>query len=141
MNDLFHELQRTFQTLIRKTGEEWKKSMPKGIAHSHAHILWLLKKNGSMKVSELAEHLSITPGGITGLSDKLIALGYVERQRSIEDRRVVLLSITDEGLEILSSLKQHNNQLTKKFFEGLSEEDALRLMGLLKQVIMNIEEN
>lgn len=140
MEDIYVQLQETFQQFMRKLGDEWNKQMPKGIAKSHAFILAKLIENGSMKVSDLAANLCITPGGMTGLADKLISLGYIKRSRSESDRRVVQLEITEDGRDIFQTIKKTNQQLADKLFDGLSKADAKQLAQLIKQMIDNLDE-
>jgi len=140
MENIYVELQEIFQLFMRKLGDEWNKQMPKGIAKSHAFILVKLHENGPMKVSDLATELCITPGGMTGLSDKLLTLGYIKRKRSETDRRIVELEITEEGIEILQTIKKLNRELTEKLFDGFSETDAEHLVKLIKLIIRNIDE-
>lgn len=139
MRDLDSQLQQLFQTFIRKISDEWNKQMPKGITKSHALILVKLHENGPMKVSDLAASLCVTPGGITGLADKLFELGYIKRQRSKEDRRVVELEISEEGLAILQIIKERNNELKKKLLAGFEEADTKQLVQLMKQMIENVD--
>lgn len=139
MNEKYVILQTSFQKLIRRMGEEWGKFMPKGISASHVSILWMLNDNDSLKVSELAHRLGITPGGMTGLSDKLASCGYIERVRCEEDRRVVHLKITGEGRQFLQELKEHNAHLMARLFAGFEEEDGDRLLELIRKIMDNME--
>lgn len=138
VND-YVELQEVFQQFMRKMGDKWNKQMPKGIAKSHAFILSKLNENGPMKVSDLATSLCITPGGMTGLADKLLSLGYIKRKRSETDRRIVELEITGDGIEILQTIRKRNRQLIEKLFEGFTEDDATHLVKLIRQIIDNID--
>jgi DNA-binding MarR family transcriptional regulator len=135
------ELQAVFRQLIRKMQSEWTKYVEQGISGSQAIILETLERNGPQKVSDLAEVLDITSGAVTFLCDKLIAAGYAERYRSEDDRRVVFMKITEEGLKLLPILKQQRNSIIKTFFGGLSDQDIDHLIKVFNQVLHNIEKN
>ena len=54
-------------------------------------------------------------GAATGLTDKLTALGLVERARQEDDRRVVRLSLTAKGKETVTLTRQRRHE----WFTGL----------------------
>lgn len=55
-------------------------------------------------VGELAERLQMVPHGAVALVKRCEALGLVQRQRSVEDRREVQVSLTAQGVEVLEKL-------------------------------------
>jgi DNA-binding MarR family transcriptional regulator len=59
-----------------------------------------------LRMSELAEQCLLTPGGVTRLVDRLIRDGLVERHVPAENRRVVLVEITDKGFSLLQAAQQ-----------------------------------
>ena len=59
---------------------------------------------GSMLVGELAERLLLRPHSASGLVDRLMGLGLVERCRGDDDRRQVRILLTDIGRKVLASL-------------------------------------
>jgi DNA-binding MarR family transcriptional regulator len=59
----------------------------------------------SMSLGELARQLHVTPAVVTGLIDRLERRGYVHRTTGTEDRRRVLLSLTEEGRRAYNALE------------------------------------
>ena len=57
---------------------------------------------------------------ITGLIDRLEAMGLVTRDRSTEDRRVVFVAITPKALELLARLDQPVDDLHKQLIGHLT---------------------
>ncbi|MFC4766162.1 MarR family winged helix-turn-helix transcriptional regulator [Effusibacillus consociatus] len=133
------ELEEVFSQVKRKITMEWNKHLEPGISGSQVWMLHILEEKGSQKVSELAEALEISLPAVTGLSDKLIASGYAQRERSEEDRRIVLLHITDKGKEMLKSIREQRRLMMKKHYEGLSDEDLDHLIRIYHQVLKNIQ--
>ena len=62
-------------------------------------VLEMLKKSDKTATSMASDILSKV--SITAISDKLVKNGLITRNRSKEDRREVILSITDEGRKML----------------------------------------
>ncbi|MEI2467402.1 MarR family winged helix-turn-helix transcriptional regulator [Niallia taxi] len=68
------------------------------LLHQNQLVLLLqLKINGMMKITEIAEVFSVTPGAITSMVDKLEKLSLIQRVRELEDRRVVNIMLTHDG--------------------------------------------
>jgi len=85
-------------------------------AHKHFHeiektagiggaSLWALAEiaeTSNLTVSGLAKAMSIHQSTASNLMEKLEVSGHILRTRSLEDRRVVYLSLTEKGREVLS---------------------------------------
>ena len=62
--------------------------------------------DGTLPVGRLAEALLLRPHSVTGLADRLQALGLVERVRSESDRRSVGLRLKPKARDLMASLSQ-----------------------------------
>jgi len=132
------ELLELFYSVLRKMKKEWHKQLYE-INPTQYLILKALIHGGPQKATELAETLQITPGAITGASDKLVSEGYAERKGAKEDRRVVYLEITDKGKQLTASLIENQNKVMAKFFEGLPEEDIDHLIRIYHIISDNLD--
>jgi DNA-binding MarR family transcriptional regulator len=72
-----------------------------GISMAQFHIAVTLQRAGTMPMSRLAELLGISQSNASGLIDRLEERGYVERTRVPEDRRIVLVRVTDNGARVI----------------------------------------
>jgi DNA-binding MarR family transcriptional regulator len=54
-------------------------------------------------LGDVAKRLNVTPAVVTGLIDRLERRGYVQRMTSTDDRRRVMLSLTDNGRAALET--------------------------------------
>lgn len=138
MND-HEELIKLFYYILKRMKKEWS-SQIQGINHTQYLILKCLSHLGPQKAVQLAEVTQITPGAITSATDKLVAEEYAERKGDKEDRRVVYLEITDKGKELVESLTQAQNNVTKKFFQGLPDEDIQHLIRIYNKISENLEQ-
>ncbi len=68
--------------------------MPQGF------LLGMLSRSGKMKVHDLSLKLSMTDSTVSGIIDRLEKNGMVERTRSLEDKRVVYVSISPKFEEM-----------------------------------------
>lgn len=132
------ELIRLFYHILKKMKKEWSDQLQK-INHSQYLILKCLSCSGPQKAARLAEVTELTPGAVTAATDKLVAEGYAERGGDETDRRVVYLAITLKGKELFQSFTREQNQVTKKFFQGLPEEDIAHLIRIYHKISDNLE--
>ena len=91
-----------------------------------------LQAAGPMTQKRLGERLSISPGAVTAMIDRLESRGYVERIPNPEDRRSALVLITKAGLEeSLRHLWSYIEDM-KGVEEGFSEEERAVVARFLR---------
>ncbi|MBE5961724.1 MAG: MarR family transcriptional regulator [Lachnospiraceae bacterium] len=73
-------------------------------------------------VKTMSEFLCLNQGNASTLCKKLEAMGYLERQRSAEDQRVVLLTITENGKEVLAGIEKKIEEAMMPVLEEMEEE-------------------
>lgn len=89
----------------------------------------------ALSVSELSNLLQITPAGVTHLLNPLEDMGCIERLRDPNDRRVVLISLTDKGQGIADDLIAGAQDKLVGLIEYLGEEDSRTLVRLMLKMI------
>jgi DNA-binding MarR family transcriptional regulator len=98
-----------------------------------------LTSNGhSCKMSDLAAQRSLTPAAATGIVDRLIQPGLVSRSMGEHDRRVILLSLTEEGEAALAKAEKVLQDLLRGFFERISDSEqaaSLRVFRKLREYL------
>jgi DNA-binding MarR family transcriptional regulator len=85
----------------------------------------------------LARDLGVDAATMTRATDKLVARGWVERQRSCTDRRLVELHITPQGQHIAQQLKPVLTQTLNAHLAGFSMAEWQQLMGFLHRMQAN----
>ena len=87
-----------------------------GITVPQAMTLKALKDQDQMcKMSDLAAVRFLTPAAATGIVDRLIHLGLVERKFDENDRRVILLALTHQGETVISAIESKIQVMMKRF--------------------------
>jgi DNA-binding MarR family transcriptional regulator len=87
-----------------------------GISMAQLHILYTLQRSGEMPMSRLADVLHVSLSNATGLIDRIEERGFVERTRVPEDRRVVLIRVTDAGRRMLEEVDAISTELLRSVF-------------------------
>ena len=105
-----------------------------GLTGPQYNILRILRGEGKPLPSlEIAQRTITVVPGITGLIDRLEQKGLVQRQRCATDRRIVLVSLSPLGEELLQQLEQPVVALCEYLLGLLSEQEVQELSRLLEK--------
>ena len=138
---LYTELDDTFRKMIRKFVVERDKVVIAGeLSLPQLVILGTLLQHGPRKAGELSEATDFSPSMLTTLCNKLVDAGYIERTRPEEDRRTVLLTISDKGRTFMGTLarSKHRNKAPYLFAE-LNEEELRQLLALSSKILQRLD--
>ncbi len=85
-------------------------------------------------MSEIAKALQLTLSSVTAVVDKLEAKAFVTRQRSLEDRRIVRVSLTAEGRKLYDLVEGAQRELSMSVLKVLSREEQDMLLALFRKL-------
>lgn len=94
-------------------------------------VIYRLGDGGPVMVSKLSEELNVTPAAVTHLTGGMEKKGLIIRTPSKEDRRVILISLSPLGLELLERFHEKFAQTIQGLKEYLGEKDSKELMRLI----------
>jgi DNA-binding MarR family transcriptional regulator len=98
--------------------------------------MFFIASKGSTNFKKLADALGVTPPNITGIIDRLVKQGLVSRTENTEDRRIMLLQMTDKGQALINNLHENRFQNMSILMMQLDETELEALMvgfkGMLK---------
>ena len=99
-------------------------------------ILWAVRRSptGRPRMSELAEWLTLSRGGITKLVDRLVEAGCLQRISCSEDRRSLQAELTPAGERMLKEMEAVYSREVGRHLNALSGEEADLLRGALDKV-------
>ncbi|GGM07961.1 MarR family winged helix-turn-helix transcriptional regulator [Dactylosporangium sucinum] len=129
-------LAEAFWSVARRLRHQTHKSLePWGITPGQSRAVNVLGRHGSMRLSELSEHLRIAPRSTTEVVDGLQERGLVERLPDPADRRATLVALTDSGGTVAESIRQARVAEASRFFAALSAEDRGELRRILATLL------
>ncbi|SCJ96886.1 Multiple antibiotic resistance protein marR [uncultured Clostridium sp.] len=121
--------------------EKWlQNSEFSDLSVTEIHVIEAISIDKERTMSEVAYDLSITVGTLTTAINKLIKKGYVDRRRIEEDRRVVLITLTEKGKEVYRFHEEFHNDMIKYTIDNFSIEEEMVLVSALKKVSGFFEE-
>lgn len=91
-----------------------------------------------LPVGVLAQKLGIDASVVTGIVKRLELHGLIERMHDQTDRRIVRLSLTSEGSEIVHQLNPVVVAFNERSFYGFSQERQQTLLEQLRQIVSNV---
>ena len=95
----------------------------KDVTANDMHVIEAIDMEEARNMSSVARSLGVTTGTLTIAVNSLVKKGYVERARSEEDRRVVLVSLSEKGKRAYLHHRQFHEQMIEAIVEELSEEE------------------
>lgn len=84
-----------------------------------------------LKMRELSERLMVTGGNVTGLTDRLVQEGLVERQEDASDRRAFSVRLTEEGRRQFRTMAREHEDWVAELLGGLDPAAQASLFDLL----------
>jgi len=87
-----------------------------------------------LKMRDLSQRLMVTGGNVTGLTDKLVAEGLVERRDDPNDRRAYTVRLTAEGKRQFRTMARAHESWVAELLGGLSADKQALLFELLGEL-------
>lgn len=105
-----------------------------GLSFANSHILGMLDRHGDMPMSRLADLLDVSLSNASGVVDRLEERGLVERVRVVDDRRVVIVRVSEAGRSQLAGAEVLHDELMRSILARLDERRLRRLAAALDDV-------
>jgi DNA-binding MarR family transcriptional regulator len=91
--------------------------------------------NRSMRMCDLADRLQLSPSGLTRRLDGLVKAGFVTREPSIDDRRVMLATLTPAGFAALEkAAPDHVASVRRHIFDHLDSDQVDALASIFQSI-------
>lgn len=120
LNELLVKLFRNINMIEERAlrTEEYK-----DVTVNDIHVIEAIGTEEAKNMTSVARSLEVTTGTLTIAINSLVKKGYVDRVRSEEDRRVVLISLSDKGKRAYLHHRKFHDQMIDTVVEQLSEEE------------------
>ena len=111
-----------------------KQNEYQNITTNDMHVIEAIGMKEPKNMTAVARSLMVTTGTLTIAVNGLVKKGFVERSRSEEDRRVVLVSLTDKGRKAYVSHQRFHEDMVETITDELSEEEQIILEKALSRL-------
>lgn len=130
-------MHRNVNSIDKKTS---KLALEHGLTFSQFAVLEALYSKGDMTVGMVRKHILSSMGTIPLIINNLVKMNYVVRQSDEHDRRVSIISLTDEGRKLIQKLVPQNKKMIQEYMSILTEQEKENLLYLMKKIGGKINE-
>lgn len=102
-----------------------------GVTSAQAAVLFLLARRGERRMGEIGEMLSLNPPAVTGLINRMEALGLVSKRVAPDDKRSALVSLTEKGRGMGDAAEIVLRDLNTELENRLGDDDSDMLHRVL----------
>lgn len=100
--------------------------------------LYLVAARGSLHMSALADLLGVTLSTGSGLVDRLVDQGLLERRHDELDRRHVMVRLTPSGTDLLERMRELSSRRVRSMLGALDDADLAALGRVLTSFITQV---
>ncbi len=121
LNDVLVNLFRDIMSLEEKAiiTQEYQ-----DITNNDMHVIEAIGMDEPKNMSTIAKSLSVTVGTLTIAMNSLVKKGYVIRERGVEDRRVVYISLSEKGRKAYLHHQEFHRQMINAVLKDLTPEET-----------------
>jgi len=124
--------------LVQYTKRHLRKN---GLTIPRFSVLWHIKKSQPVNMSFLHKRMYMANSTLTIIVDKLVEKELVKRYRNPDDRRVVLLELTESGNKLLCKMLNIRQSFLEQALVELDADKQQVLMELLGTILNNLEKS
>ena len=129
-----HTLHASF--LLKGKIEEFLQEETGLLLADHEALLNLEHAEKPLRMSEIAQRLTLSPGGTTKVVDRLESLGYVARSPDPADRRATMVEITRQGIEAHTRTTAIvDAELEAAWAKHMTAEEAATIVAVMERVL------
>ena len=110
------------------------------LTSSRVAVLWILQTNGSSTQREIANALDVSGKNVSMLVDALEKHDYVQREPHPDDRRAVLVTLSDSARELMSTMQREHAELAATLVASVAPEDLASLERGIGAIVTRLTE-
>jgi DNA-binding MarR family transcriptional regulator len=116
-----------------------KQGCLRAISNTHLHVLFLLTTDGPLPMGRLADQLDVSLPNVTGIVDRMVAHGLVERLRDDDDRRLVVVSATPAGRQSVEEIDLVRRRQLSRVLDALAPAEQQQALHVFRTMRLAAE--
>ncbi|SDS69481.1 DNA-binding transcriptional regulator, MarR family [Nocardioides scoriae] len=105
---------------------------PVEVTLAQHRVLVLLSARGDQPVGDIADGLGVNPSNATRICDRLQRLNLISRTRSEQDRRVVVISLSPQGADLVRAVTARRHVEVEKVLDRMTPEQTAQVVQALE---------
>ncbi len=110
---------------------------PHGITSLEYNLLWHCRERGECTATQLVQVLPVDGSRISRIVAGLVDKGLLRRRRLRNDRRVVMLSLTEDGASLTSRIAQNMHRYYSMLAEGIGKDEMRVFTSVTSRIVAN----
>ena len=127
-------LVRVFKNILEIEAKYLITEAFKDISANDMHIIEAIGIEEPLRMSDIAKRMDVTMGTLTTNMNSLEHKKYIVRQRSTEDKRVVLVTLTDKGRKAFFHHRDFHKKMIREIVKDLKEDEMEVLIRCLEKL-------
>ncbi|MFW9922648.1 MAG: MarR family winged helix-turn-helix transcriptional regulator [Candidatus Thorarchaeota archaeon] len=107
---------------------------------AQGRIMFALWKSDGISIQELANRTSLGKSTLTSMLDRLESMGYIQRVPSKDDRREILIELTEKDQALQEKYIDVSKKMNDICFNNFSAEELVVFQKYLERLFTNLEE-
>ena len=129
------EIVQALAPLLAQHRHRWAaRCQAHGLSIVGFQVLALLEMHGGMPMTRLADELGVALPNATGIVGRLVERGIVSREDDANDRRRVLVTLTDAGHRLIGEMEEGRRERMSRLFSLMTDEQQQRLLQSVKDL-------
>ncbi len=108
---------------------------------AQGRILFALWKRDEIPIGKLANETQLGKSTLTSMLDRLEKAGYVARIRPEENRRTILLKLTNKDKNLQNVYRKVSEEMTNLFYRQFSHEEIDKFESYLRRILLNLTQD
>ena len=110
-----------------------------GLNVTEFSVLEVLYLKGKQTIQQIGNSILISSGSMTYVIDKLEQKGLLTRNACPDDRRVIHVILTEDGIYLMKKIMPNHRDLVNDMFGSLNENEAQTIVKLLRKIGKRVE--
>lgn len=143
MNDKYivYFISRAKANMIKFIENKLKENKLDDLIPTHGNILTALyESDKNLTMKEISQKIGKDKSTVTSLVNRLITLGYVEKEKCTKDKRVTYIGLTQKARDIEGSFNFISSQVKETAYSNFTEDEKKEFLRLLRKLSSNFKD-
>ncbi|MDK2564182.1 MarR family transcriptional regulator [Romboutsia sedimentorum] len=143
MNDKYivYFISRAKANMIKFIENKLKENKLDDLIPTHGNILTALyESDKNLTMKEISQKIGKDKSTVTSLVNRLITLGYIEKEKCTKDKRVTYIGLTQKSRDIEDSFNFISSQVKETAYSNFTEDEKKEFLRLLRKLSSNFKD-
>jgi DNA-binding MarR family transcriptional regulator len=143
MNDKYivYFISRAKANMIKFIENKLKENKLDDLIPTHGNILTALyESDKNLTMKEISQKICKDKSTVTSLVNRLITLGYIEKEKCTKDKRVTYIGLTQKARDIEGSFNFISSQVKETAYSNFTEDEKKEFLRLLRKLSSNFKD-